>query len=551
MHTNSYYVEKLLGEGGFGVVARCMNVDTEEVVALKMFRKHIDKEHAEREIECLCKLKQLDADTHNVVKFIEHFEYKGRFCLIFEMLDLDLFDFLESRNWRPLNAAEIRPIAQQMLVALEGLKNIGLVHADMKPENIAFVDLCLSEFFKVKLIDFGCAIEVSELAEYDTIQNIGYRAPEVIMGLPLTEAVDMWSLGDVLAYMFLGELLYPTESEYERFFTKSHDSSGQFSSIDGMLHHSKKDRGPGEEVDTKAFLSLLKQMLHIDPKKRITPSAALRHRFITMKHLFVNNRFFIQYRQQALFLMARCDLRVADMGDIFTSSKVLSSNEASTSDDDTEDSTEASLDQGGTKDQITAVTHEQDKITKLTAPLDQVSSRNRTSTVKGKVGTDDHMTAPLVEVVENNRKSISRSKSGTQSQIIAVTQKQDKITKLTAPLDQVSSTNRTSTAVTHQEEKMTKLTAPLENPSLSDGFTKDKRTAAASLNILKDRPPQEVTVTNIEPAKNIMDKTNQNMQEDPSDIIEVTTKKKHFRRFRKFLSRVIKCFTCCRGVDDD
>uniref|UniRef100_A0A3Q1CXL1 Protein kinase domain-containing protein n=1 Tax=Amphiprion ocellaris TaxID=80972 RepID=A0A3Q1CXL1_AMPOC len=427
--TNSYYVEKLLGEGGFGVVARCMNVDTEEVVALKMFRKHIDKEHAEREIECLCKLKQLDADTHNVVKFIEHFEYKGRFCLIFEMLDLDLFDFLESRNWRPLNAAEIRPIAQQMLVALEGLKNIGLVHADMKPENIAFVDLCLSEFFKVKLIDFGCAIEVSELAEYDTIQNIGYRAPEVIMGLPLTEAVDMWSLGDVLAYMFLGELLYPTESEYEqlrvmvhmqgqpkdhllkagqkarRFFTKMKTpdeyeqetekedtqclaAGEKFSSIDGMLHHSKKDRGPGEEVDTKAFLSLLKQMLHIDPKKRITPSAALRHRFITMK--------------------------VADMGDIFTSSKVLSSNEASTSDDDTEDSTEASLDQGGTKDQITAVTHEQDKITKLTAPLDQVSSRNRTSTVKGKVGTDDHMTAPLVEVVENNRKSISRSKSGTQ-----------------------------------------------------------------------------------------------------------------------------------------
>uniref|UniRef100_A0A3P8U874 Protein kinase domain-containing protein n=1 Tax=Amphiprion percula TaxID=161767 RepID=A0A3P8U874_AMPPE len=509
--TNSYYVEKLLGEGGFGVVARCMNVDTEEVVALKMFREYIDKEDAEGEIECLCKLKKLDADTHNVVKFIEHFEYKGRFCLIFEMLDLDLFDFLESRNWRPLNVAEIRPIAQQMLVALEGLKNIGLVHADMKPENIVFVDLCLSEFFKVKLIDFGCAIEVSELAEYDTIQNIGYRAPEVIMGLPLTEAVDMWSLGDVLAYMFLGELLYPTESEYEqlrvmvhmqgqpkdhllkagekarRFFTKSHDSSGQawrmktpdeyeqetekedtqclaagekFSSIDDMLHHFKKNMDPAEEADTKAFLSLLKQMLHMDPKKRITPSAALRHPFITMEHLFVNTRFSIQYREQALLLMARCDPRVADMGDIFTSSKVLSSNKASTSGDDTEGLTEASLDQGGTKDQIIAVTH--------------------------------------------------------------------------------------------QEEKMSELTAPLENPSVSDGVTKDKRITAASLNIREDRPPQEVTVTNIEPAKNIMDKTNQNMQEDPSDVIKVTTKKKRCRRFRKFLSRVFKCFTCCcRGVDDD
>uniref|UniRef100_A0A3P8UDW6 Protein kinase domain-containing protein n=1 Tax=Amphiprion percula TaxID=161767 RepID=A0A3P8UDW6_AMPPE len=338
------FIFMLLGEGGFGVVARCMNVDTEEVVALKMFREYIDKEDAEGEIECLCKLKKLDADTHNVVKFIEHFEYKGRFCLIFEMLDLDLFDFLESRNWRT--------------------KNIGLVHADMKPENIVFVDLCLSEFFKVKLIDFGCAIEVSELAEYDTIQNIGYRAPEVIMGLPLTEAVDMWSLGDVLAYMFLGELLYPTESEYEqlrvmvhmqgqpkdhllkagekarRFFTKSHDSSGQawrmktpdeyeqetekedtqclaagekFSSIDDMLHHFKKNMDPAEEADTKAFLSLLKQMLHMDPKKG-SPQ----------RTLVCQHPFFHTIQGTALLLMARCDPRVADMGDIFTSSKVLS-----------------------------------------------------------------------------------------------------------------------------------------------------------------------------------------------------------------------------------
>uniref|UniRef100_A0A3P8TPI8 Protein kinase domain-containing protein n=1 Tax=Amphiprion percula TaxID=161767 RepID=A0A3P8TPI8_AMPPE len=320
--TNSYYVEKLLGEGGYGVVARCMNVDTEEVVALKMLREYIDKEDAEREVKSLCKLKQLDADTHNVVKFIEHFEYKGRFCLIFELLDLNLVHYMESRDWRPLNAAEIRPIAQQMLVALEGLQNIGLVHADMKLDNIAFVDLSLSQFFKVKLIDFGCAIEVSELSESNTIQMTGYRAPEVIMGLPLTEAVDMWSLGANLAHIFLGEPLYPDESEYEQLRIMVH--------CQGM-----------KTPDTKAFLSLLKQLLHMDPKKRITPSAALRHRFITMKHLFVNTGFFIRYREQAQFLMRRCDLRMTDM-DICTSSKVLSSNKASTSHDDTEGSTDAS-----------------------------------------------------------------------------------------------------------------------------------------------------------------------------------------------------------------
>uniref|UniRef100_A0A3Q1BU01 Protein kinase domain-containing protein n=1 Tax=Amphiprion ocellaris TaxID=80972 RepID=A0A3Q1BU01_AMPOC len=429
--TNSYYVEKLLGEGGYGVVARCMNVDTEEVVALKMVREYIDKEDAEREVKSLCKLKQLDADTHNVVKFIEHFEYKGRFCLIFELLDLNLVHYMESRDWRPLDVAEIRPIAQQMLVALEGLQNIGLVHADMKLDNIAFVDLSLSQFFKVKLIDFGCAIEVSELSESNTIQMTGYRAPEVIMGLPLTEAVDMWSLGANLAHIFLGEPLYPDESEYEQLRIMVH-----FQGINDMLHHSKKNMDPAEEADTKAFLSLLKQLLHMDPKKRITPSAALRHRFITMKHLFVNTGFFIRYREQALFLMRRCDLRMTDM-DICTSSKVLSSNKASTSDDGAEGSTEAS---------------------------EAFASHDDTE----------------------------------------------------------GSTEASEASVSHDD---------------TEGSTEASEASASH--------------DDIEPAKNILDKTNQSMQDDASDIIEVSTKRKHFRRFRRFLSRVIKCFTCCRGVDDD
>uniref|UniRef100_A0A3Q1GTD3 Protein kinase domain-containing protein n=1 Tax=Acanthochromis polyacanthus TaxID=80966 RepID=A0A3Q1GTD3_9TELE len=355
--TNSYYVEEYLGKGGYGVVAKCFNVETEEIVAIKVYHEYVQKEEVERELECLKKLQQVDPDEHNLVKFIDHLKYKGQLCLVFEMLGSHLVDFMISREWKPLNVAEIRPIAQQLLVALEALKSIGLVHADIKPDNIVFVNLLQS--LKVKLIDFGCAAEASKLEEFDSIQVPGFRAPEAILGLPLTEAVDMWAVGAVLALLFLGRLLYPYESAYEqlrimvrvqglpkdhllktgrkarRFFTECHEPFGQawrmktpyeyqqerrnqvtrcssyfeeFSCIDDMLHAFKEYMDPTLEEDTKAFLSLLKQMLDIDPNKRITPSTALGHRFIT--------------------------------------SKVRSSNEASTSDNDTEGSTKAALDQG-------------------------------------------------------------------------------------------------------------------------------------------------------------------------------------------------------------
>uniref|UniRef100_A0A3P8TXM8 Protein kinase domain-containing protein n=1 Tax=Amphiprion percula TaxID=161767 RepID=A0A3P8TXM8_AMPPE len=208
---NIYFI-CIMGEGGYGVVARIVNIDTEEVVALKVMKEF--NEDNEAEVECLCKLRQLDADKHKLGKFIEHFEYKDQFCLTFEILDLSLRDFLSMGQ--SLHVTDLRVVAGQMLVALEALKSIGLVPTDIKPDNIMFVHH-RSEALKVKLIDCDCATEVSELAEFDTIQAVGYRAPEVILGLPMTEAVDMWALGAVLATLFIGDRnFYPTGSVYEQ-----------------------------------------------------------------------------------------------------------------------------------------------------------------------------------------------------------------------------------------------------------------------------------------------------------------------------------------------
>lgn len=73
-----------------------------------------------------------------------------------------------------------------------------------------------SSLRRVKVIDFGSASHVSKTVCNTYLQSRYYRAPEIILGLPFCEAIDMWSLGCVVAELFLGWPLYPGSSEYDQ-----------------------------------------------------------------------------------------------------------------------------------------------------------------------------------------------------------------------------------------------------------------------------------------------------------------------------------------------
>lgn len=70
--------------------------------------------------------------------------------------------------------------------------------------------------YRVKVIDFGSASHVSKAVCNTYLQSRYYRAPEIILGLAYCEAIDMWSLGCVVAELFLGWPLYPGSSEYDQ-----------------------------------------------------------------------------------------------------------------------------------------------------------------------------------------------------------------------------------------------------------------------------------------------------------------------------------------------
>ncbi|XP_078142660.1 homeodomain-interacting protein kinase 3 isoform X1 [Centroberyx gerrardi] len=336
---NTYEVLDFLGRGTFGQVVKCWKRGTGEVVAVKILKNHPSyARQGQIEVGILARLSGENADEHNLVRAFECFQHRSHTCLVFEMLEQNLYDFLKQNKFSPLPLKVIRPVLQQVATALRKLKSMGLIHADLKPENIMLVDP-VRQPYRVKVIDFGSASHVSKAVCSTYLQSRYYRAPEIILGLPFCEAIDMWSLGCVIAELFLGWPLYPGALEYDqiryisqtqgspgehllnvgtktaRFFCRESDSpyaawrlkstdeheteTGMkskearkyiFSCLDDIAHVNLVMNLEGsdllaEKADRREFVSLLKKMLLIDAEKRIAPAEALGHPFVTMQHL--------------------------------------------------------------------------------------------------------------------------------------------------------------------------------------------------------------------------------------------------------------------------
>ncbi|XP_076012951.1 homeodomain-interacting protein kinase 2-like [Genypterus blacodes] len=347
--TCTYMVQTIIGQGCFGKVAKCMKLETNTPVAIKILTSDSSLEDAKVEVDMLQRLHGLDPDRNNLVRFYEYFEHQGKPCLVFELLDTDLLNFMNNRPL--LRLAEIRPIVQQLLVAFAGLKRTGVIHTDLKLDNIMLVDR-KNQPLKVKLIDFGIAQSASDIQTGRPFTVIAYRllssffrAPEVVLGLPLSEAMDMWSLGCVMVNLFVCGDPFDAPNEYEmmrsimdsrgqpdqqllnqglrthNLFTrdttsgvwrlKSPEEYKKKSGIEVEQHESLltnlhdlglyyKSNDLAEFRDLLQFIDLLEKMLILNPSNRITANEALQHPFITMDHLQDDSSIFVQNSIQAM-----------------------------------------------------------------------------------------------------------------------------------------------------------------------------------------------------------------------------------------------------------
>ncbi|XP_016407496.1 homeodomain-interacting protein kinase 3 [Sinocyclocheilus rhinocerous] len=172
---HTYEVLEFLGRGTFGQVVKCWKRGTNEIVAVKILKNHPSyARQGQIEVSILARLSGENAEDHNLVRAFECFQHRHHTCLVFEMLEQNLYDFLKQNKFSPLPLKVIRPVLQQVATALKKLKSLGLIHADLKPENIMLVDP-VRQPFRVKVIDFGSASHVSKAVCSTYLQSRYYR----------------------------------------------------------------------------------------------------------------------------------------------------------------------------------------------------------------------------------------------------------------------------------------------------------------------------------------------------------------------------------------
>jgi len=209
-----------------------------------------------------------------------------------------------SKYGRLQEAAAVRVI-RQVLTALDYVHSLGLIHCDLKPENILIKSYSRCE---VKVIDFGSSCFISDhLSSY--VQSRSYRAPEVLLGMPYGQKIDMWSLGCILAELWTGNVLFLNDSIVTLLarivaiigpFSKEHLATGRYVhkyfTADGRLYDRAPEDKGGEfffllpkrtslkhrlHLEDKYFLDFLRCLLRLNPADRPTAAEALTHPWLT------------------------------------------------------------------------------------------------------------------------------------------------------------------------------------------------------------------------------------------------------------------------------
>ena len=125
----------------------------------------------------------------------------------------DLFEYMTSREFQ-VGENRIKEIAKGIAEALKYLHKYGIMHRDIKLENIMMSDN--TETALVKVADFGLAKMIGSKEKTDEpYGTLGYAAPEVLLKDPYSFSCDLWSLGCVIYALFSGSLPFDDDSGEE------------------------------------------------------------------------------------------------------------------------------------------------------------------------------------------------------------------------------------------------------------------------------------------------------------------------------------------------
>lgn len=307
-----YYVTEYLGSAAFSRVVQAQDLKTGIDVCLKIIKN--DKDFFDQSLDEIKLLKLVNkhdpADEHHILRLYDYFYCQEHLFIVCELLRANLYEFQkfnqESGGEAYFSLSRLQTITRQCLEALCYLHDLGIIHCDLKPENILIKSYSKCE---IKIIDLGSScFQTDNLCLY--VQSRSYRAPEVILGLPYDEKIDLWSLGCILAELYSGEVLFPNDGvvmilarmigllgpidmemlvkgeETHKYFTEEFDLYHMNEETDQIEYVIPEESSLEHhlEVSDVLFVDFIRHLLEINPRRRPTAREALEHPWLS--HLY-------------------------------------------------------------------------------------------------------------------------------------------------------------------------------------------------------------------------------------------------------------------------
>lgn len=299
---SKYHVMDVIGEGAYGVVCSAVHRPTGQKVAIKKITPFDHSMFCLRTLRELKLLKYFQEQnvSENIISIVDiirppTIEAFKEVYLIQELMETDMHRVIRTQD---LSDDHCQYFIYQTLRALKALHSADVIHRDLKPSNLLLNANC-----DLKVCDFGLARSV-RTAEQETgfmteyVATRWYRAPEIMLTFKqYTKAIDVWSVGCILAEMLSGRPLFPGR-DYHHQLTLILEVLGTPTLDEFYAINSRRSRDYIRALPfrkKRAFevlypnasplaIDFLNKTLTFDPKKRLTVELALQHPYLEAYH---------------------------------------------------------------------------------------------------------------------------------------------------------------------------------------------------------------------------------------------------------------------------
>jgi len=221
LQNGRYAVLKKLGEGGKGIVYKARDTALDRVVAIKMLKNPVTEGEAYSrfitEAQSVAKL-----NHPNIVSIYDIGKEDGKQFFVLEFVEgHSLRDLIESSPEGKCDIPTVLRIGMDVCNALQYAHSQGILHRDVKPENVM-----ITAEGNAKLMDFGLAKMLGQprqTQEGVIVGTVAYVAPEIALGKGADARSDLYSLGAVLYETVTGKTPFPGEDPVKIIFSHIHD----------------------------------------------------------------------------------------------------------------------------------------------------------------------------------------------------------------------------------------------------------------------------------------------------------------------------------------